>query len=590
MEISAARIGQMLDEHVVEVFGKNFSFRTQQRDIIIDILYSFMEGTCNLYLLDAPTGSGKSVIAIITASFLSMLKMKGYILTSDLSLQTQYEKDIEKHKLNWGSIKGVDNYDCVVNHEKFSIGECRIKNRSYPQAESLPCFSNCGYLFNRRLAINSNVSILNYSYWLVQQNYVSIKMDNDGKSASFPKRDFTFCDEAHKITDIVQNHFSPRIDQRSVEKLEKMRTFLIKQQLSSPTIKAETIKSVVENMFFENDPSAIYSHLKELEIVLKEFLNFSKQISAQISEKYSKKDVPKEWKYFLGIADWIKDVHCKFEDYNHIIQNVGLDNMIKQVQGEQVIFNCLDESYMMERHFHSKAGFKLLMTATMGDPKVFLKTIGASNARYTRMNNHFNYEKSPIYFYPNKRMSMSQREKTIPWATNKIDEILSKHYENGIIHSGSYELSDKILKNLSSTNKKRILVYKGSQEKAEVLERFMNEKNLVLMGPSILEGLDLFAEKSRFQIFAKVPYPSLGDKFVSAKMKQMPAWYSWKATCGILQGIGRSVRSEDDWCKTYFLDGCLSDLLRKSRSNFPPEFLDRIKIVNEQLEAALKDK
>jgi Rad3-related DNA helicase len=101
---------------------------------------------------------------------------------------------------------------------------------------------------------------------------------------------------------------------------------------------------------------------------------------------------------------------------------------------------------------------------------------------------------------------------------------------------------------------------------------------MVLMGPSILEGLDLASDKSRLQIFLKVPFPSLGDKFVSAKMNFQPDWYSWKTTCSILQGVGRSVRSKDDWCVTYFLDGCLTDLLRRSRKNFPSEFLRRIRI------------
>jgi len=100
----------------------------------------------------------------------------------------------------------------------------------------------------------------------------------------------------------------------------------------------------------------------------------------------------------------------------------------------------------------------------------------------------------------------------------------------------------------------------------------------VLMGPSLLEGLDLKDNFSRFQIFAKVPYLSLGDRFVKTKLQINPSWYQWKAIINILQGTGRSVRSEEDWATTYILDASLADLIHKNRASFPVEFMSRIQI------------
>ena len=100
------------------------------------------------------------------------------------------------------------------------------------------------------------------------------------------------------------------------------------------------------------------------------------------------------------------------------------------------------------------------------------------------------------------------------------------------------------------------------------------------MGPSLLEGLDLKDDWSRFQVFAKVPYLSLGDRFVKAKLGINPSWYRWKAIINILQGTGRSVRSETDWAVTYILDGSLSDLIHNNRHAFPKEFMSRIRIID----------
>ena len=584
MEIPIARLEKMLDKYTLSTFGPDFSFRSQQKEVVLDIISAFFDGHCNLYLLDAPTGSGKSVIAMVVAGFLTEFKMKGYILASDLMLQTQYEKDIKHNRIQWGSIKGVDNYDCVVNSEKFSLGECRLKNTSYEEAESLACFKDCGYLSNRKLALQSPVSLLNYSYWLIQRNYVEPKMLDKGKSVPFPKRDFTLCDEAHKISEIVQNHFSPKVDEKTVDKLERIRAVLTKHNIGTIRHTPARIRTVVKCFQTEENNDRIFALLKEFELQLAEFVKVGTRIKEHVAVKYPKEIVvPKEWRINLSLVDWAKDMHCKFEDYNHIISQVGMDNLVKNNQGEQITFNCLDESYMMDKHFHTQARFKLLMTATMGDPASFLKTIGATDARYFRMDSHFDYTKSPIYYYPQHKMSFAHREKTLPWLGKKINEIITNHPDDsGIIHSGSYENTSKIFACLNDTNKKRVLVYQGSQEKELALQQFLADKNKILMGPSILEGLDLAADKSRFQVFAKVPFPSLGDKFVKAKMNYQPDWYSWKTCCSILQGVGRSVRSKDDWAITYFLDGCLKDLFRYNRKNFPPEFLNRIKIENDE--------
>ena len=578
MEISKDKLERMLDEYVLRAFGKKFEFRTQQKEVILDIVDAFFDGTCNLYLLDAPTGSGKSIIAMVVAGFLSEFKMRGYILASDLMLQTQYERDFKRNNIQWGSIKGVDNYTCSVNSEKFSLGECKTKNVSYEEAEKLSCFNDCGYLYGRKVAIKSPVSLLNYSFWLIQRNYVEPKMAESGRGIPFPIRDFTLCDEAHKVSDIVQNHFSPRLDDKTLEKLEKLRNIVEKNNLGKVRNTSSRLKIVINNLFREEDPEKILGLLKEFETQLSDFVKAGNLIKDHVANVYKKSVVPKDWRFSLSLGDWAKDMHCKFEDYNHIIANAGIDSMIKNRNGDSLTFNCLDESYMMDRHFHSQAGFKLLMSATILDPATFLKSIGASSARYFKMDSHFDYSNSPIYYYPSHRMSYKDKAKSLPYISNKMEEIINIHSkEKGIIHSGSYELSALIVNLFSDKIKKRIIVYSTSKEKDEAVSKFKASKNSILIGPSLIEGLDFKDDLCRFQIICKIPYPSLNDNFIKAKIINNQEWYNMKTCMNIIQGIGRSVRNEDDYCTSYILDGCMSDLFRSSRRVFPSEFLKRIK-------------
>jgi Rad3-related DNA helicase len=213
---------------------------------------------------------------------------------------------------------------------------------------------------------------------------------------------------------------------------------------------------------------------------------------------------------------------------------------------------------------------------------MYIQTIFLNNAKYIKIDNSFNFDKSPIYFYNKRRMSYNQMEANLPWLYNTIDTIINKHpNENGIIHSASYDLALKIYKNVSEESRKRILIYNGTGEKRDVLEQLKVNNNKILMGPSLLEGLDLKNDWCRFAIFAKVPYLSLTDKYVSTKLKIDPNWYKWKAIVNILQGTGRPIRNETDWAITYILDGNLGDLIHYNRKAFPIEFIQRLKIVDE---------
>jgi Rad3-related DNA helicase len=139
-------------------------------------------------------------------------------------------------------------------------------------------------------------------------------------------------------------------------------------------------------------------------------------------------------------------------------------------------------------------------------------------------------------------------------------------------------LNTKIWTGLPKDVKKRIVLYKGSEEKEIALKIMKKKKAMVLMGPSILEGLNMVDDQSRFQIFLKVPYPHLGDKYVAAKLEYSQQWYNWKTSISVLQGVGRSIRTPEDWAVTHLLDGCFADLMKSAGDQFPPDFKSRLRI------------
>ena len=116
----------------IKTFGPSFKFRPKQKETIVSIIYDWLNNTDNI-ILDAPTGSGKSIVAIIVGGVLSEYFGKtGYILISDLSLLEQYRNDIEMYLPEWAVLKGQQTYTCLVNGLNFNVGVCKLKGcKSY---------------------------------------------------------------------------------------------------------------------------------------------------------------------------------------------------------------------------------------------------------------------------------------------------------------------------------------------------------------------------------------------------------------------------------------------------------------------------
>jgi Rad3-related DNA helicase len=85
-------------------------------------------------------------------------------------------------------------------------------------------------------------------------------------------------------------------------------------------------------------------------------------------------------------------------------------------------------------------------------------------------------------------------------------------------------------------------------------------------------GVSFDHDKSRFQIIAKIPYPSLASQKNKLRQKNNPDWYAWKTICGLLQMSGRSIRSKTDHADTIIIDESFSDVLKYS-SHYIPEWV-----------------
>jgi ATP-dependent DNA helicase DinG len=226
----------------------------------------------------------------------------------------------------------------------------------------------------------------------------------------------------------------------------------------------------------------------------------------------------------------------------------------------------------------------LIMSATILNSKEFCRNVGLNPAevKFIQVPSDFPIENRLIYplniAYLNFRNLQSQETKFKIAKT--IDNIMSlnKNYK-GIIHTTSYEQLNFIRENISQENTGRLLETDPDMQRDEVIAEHINSttKPTVLISPSFNTGLDLKDDLSRFQIITKVPYPNLGDRWTNAKREKDQEWYYWQTALKLVQTYGRSVRSKEDWAKTYILDSAFIYFLRKNGNILPDWFKQAIK-------------
>ncbi|MFY9795557.1 MAG: helicase C-terminal domain-containing protein [Candidatus Nitrosopolaris sp.] len=70
--------------------------------------------------------------------------------------------------------------------------------------------------------------------------------------------------------------------------------------------------------------------------------------------------------------------------------------------------------------------------------------------------------------------------------------------------------------------------------------------------------------------------PNLGDRWIDEKRKINEQWYSWQTALRLIQGYGRSIRSKEDWAKTYVLDSAFGYFVEKNKNILPDWFTQAI--------------
>ena len=274
-----------------------------------------------------------------------------------------------------------------------------------------------------------------------------------------------------------------------------------------------------------------------------------------------------------GIVSYINQISLllnQYEEGNRFIATFG---------NKEIEFKLLHGYSLFQQYVSESANYFLHMSATILSKEQHCKCLGIDpdDAEYISCESRFPLYNRPIFYNPVGSMAFKDKRNTIPKMVKRIDELLTQYKnEKGIIHTVSYELTEAIMSGISNKNNWRLLIPRPNNRQ-EVLNHFYNSSDpLVLLSPSLTEGLDLKEDLSRFCIVCKMPYANTNDQWVKERQQEDQAWYATNTCTILMQMTGRVVRSEKDIASTYILDNCFNFLVAKYGYLFPKWWQDSV--------------
>ena len=520
-----------------------------QAPVIREIVDAFTD--VDVVVLDAPTGSGKTLIAELVRR---LMEVPQTVYTcSTIALQDQFCRDFPYAD----KLMGRSNYPTLRKGQSEDLGawDVTCADCTFTQAKVVAQFDDagewigdktthpcdwcgdkqaCPYERAKDAAVGSQLAVLNTRYLLTEGN-------GPGRMAG---RGLVIADECDTLESELMGYVSVDIPQGRAKVLG---------------IKAPPKVTVPGSW----GPWFTYA-CDRVEAAIGKLPRFA---LANVKERRSRKSLTE-------LLTRLRDVEAEYETGWVFTGDARKDEWgtisFKPVKVDKVAGEKL-----------WKLGDKwLLMSATpISSFQMVRDDLGwQGEFRTVTMPSQFPVENRPIVVRPVGNMSRKTQVEDRGKLLAALDGVILDHsHENVLVHTVSYQLAIWLADELKMLTETPIWWYSSSAEKVSVVEHFKSCGG-ILIAPSLDRGVDLPDDLCSVIVVAKVPFPNLGDRQVSARMHGPggQTWYNVQAVRSIVQMTGRGVRHKEDRAVTYILDSQFDRLWNSARGMFPKWWVDAL--------------
>ncbi len=479
----------------------------------LDFLIQHFHGANDLFV-EAPTGVGKSAIAMALAGWCASRGESTYISTTTISLENQYVETFAK--LGLRQLHAKSHYFCP-GCRSCDVGSRELKSGWRRCQEG----DECTYRIAKVAFNAADFSIANAAYICTCARF----------APDWAPREIAIFDEAHLLHDTIASGYSFEIQEREV------------QFFPSEGNEPDWLQ---QNYAFWLDVQ-----IRELEEELEQTAEEDPEIQ-RICRKLERAEQKKQnlQKILADVSvNWVFDQQPDRLSISPLWATELATNLLPRIGAKRIYLSATLPGFVHQARY-------------LGiDPK---------SAKFLALDSPFPLEHRLIHICPVVKWDYRDSGPAIAKTCRAIEKILALHpQDRGLVHVSSYYQAREVLQQCRS---KRLISHDNARDKDVRLEEMFAKPGTVLVSPSSHEGLDLYGDRSRFQVIAKLPFASLGDKRVKRRMEVDKNWYNLHTAQKFIQACGRSIRSDSDFATTYVLDAAFDGFYNRA-SQFFPEYL-----------------
>lgn len=515
--------------------------REIQRRGILEVKAAFDRGA-KYVVLEGPWGLGKTALAMTLARYYG----RTAVCTMSELLQEQYLRDFSH--LDAKLLRGRGKHRCPRAGEKATCAEGAqlYKGKDACGVEVGPSVWEgqkrwpCAYKAEKLKAFGAPVMVCNYHSFLYNTGQMELSDEKDSAN----RWDFLVLDEIHTLESML---------------LDEVGITIKTDKLPVRTEPLPGANAVVDDYFawLKDFATELVKYQKQTpDPVEKDELDkLRRKVGFVLNRKDTERWIPERGTLDDGTVnpDWFALKPLTVKSFGHWFWRWG----------ERV----------------------LLMSATVLDAKVLVSSLGLNPAEgeIISLPCPFPKENRPVYV-ANLDMRKSARDYSWPLVVQAVANILRHHSKDkGLLLTPSNELLDYIKRGLGKLDRGlagRILVARGADRLEKYREHLAATTPTVLAAPGLWEGADLHGDHARFSIIPAVPRAPWSGQ-IRARAEKDGRWYNLQNYAKLIQGLGRTVRSETDTSVAYCLDRELRyEVEKRSGSLIPPWLKEAITYID----------
>jgi len=486
-------------------------------------IMAWLQSPDRFLCVDAPTGSGKSLLAILTAI---LSGRSTAILTATKGLQSQLLQDFYDVIMD---MRGQNNFKCLAAEDgdlTVDEGHCHAGISCDLKA------GGCTYYDRLRTVKQEPVISTNYAYYLAQNNYSDGLSVGEGST-----RDLLICDEAHLVFQALESFHAVRVTRAEIEQIGGTYPLLELPDWESWRTWATTMAPKAD------------AEVTRIEADIEDMKLNHVRVPGVVFRAYRARK---------GLATRLKSLYRYPTDY-------------AWEQSESAW--TFTPIWPPSESLFGKVPKVMLLSACI-TPKT-ASNLRIPESQFIHVPSQFPAAKTPVTHVDTIRLNSRTTDQEMLHWVNRIDQIIDRRLDRkGIVFPVSYDRRSFFIQHSRHRN---IIHSHGRDDVVEMVARFKNAPApAVLVSPSVTSGWDFPGAKCQYIVVGKIPYPDTRPMVVQKRQEQDKEWSSFVAMETLVQEAGRGTRSAQDSCEVLIVDDNWKWYWHRNKQFAPEWFHERV--------------